>query len=340
MNYLQRAKWRIGYTRDQLKDYTANLFWSVSGKFNRPGALPSIKKVDVDGNTVVDAFWGEHLVETTQFKSPLQSKRQLRSRASIYPLFTEFVDLYGNHDGQVVLDYGCGPGNDLVGYSIYTKARKIIGIDISPKALRLAQHRLSLHRVDPARIELILSSDSLNSIPLDDESIDFMQCLGVLHHTSQPDALLREFHRILKPGAEARVMVYNRDSLWVHLFAAYQKLVLQNAFPGKNVYEVFHLTVDVEANGTGKCPIARCHNWEEFLQICENSGFQTEYVGGYLSDVELNSMKKYFQTALTDQRLDEEHRTFLGKLVMDRNGLPMYEGKHAGIGSVFKLVRK
>ena len=43
-------------------------------------------------------------------------------------------------------------------------------------------------------------------------SVDFLQCLGVLHHASHPEALLREFHRVLKPGGESRVMVYNREA--------------------------------------------------------------------------------------------------------------------------------
>jgi SAM-dependent methyltransferase len=258
----------------------------------------------------------------------------------LYPLFSDFVNLYGNHDGEVIMDYGCGPGNDLVGYSIYTHAQKIIGIDISEKALRLAQHRLSLHRVDPRRIRLIRSSDTTDAIPLDNDSVDFLQCLGVLHHTSHPEELLGELHRVLKPGGEGRIMVYNRDSVWLNLYAAYEKLIIQNAYPGKNAYDIFHLTVDVEADGTGKCPIARCHNWKEFSGICESIGFQTEYIGGYLSDVELNSMKKYLSTAMIDERLEQTHRGFLQALQMDRDGLPMYQGKHAGIGGVYKLIKK
>lgn len=341
MGILGRAKWRAGYEFGHARSGLESLFWSLTGIFSRPGPRPSIKHSNgAQDDTVVDGFWGEHVVEPTRFKSAWQSRRQLAWRASLYPLFTEFVNLYGHHDGQVVLDYGCGPGNDLVGYSIYTKARKVIGIDISEKALRLAQHRLSLHRVESERIELIQSSDTSEAIPLEDESVDFFQCLGVLHHTSHPEALLQEFHRVLKPGAESRVMVYNRDSVWVHLYAAYEKLVLQNAFPGKNVYEIFHHTVDVESDGTGKCPIARCHSWKEFSLICESSGFKTEYLGGYLSDVELNSMKKHFRQALRDERLDQEHRDFLNALTMDRRKLPMYQGKHAGIGGVFKLVKK
>ncbi len=340
MNLVKRAKWRAGYEILRAKSRFENLFWSFTGVFSRPGPLPAIRNLNGAETTTVDEFWGDHVVESTWFKSAWQSRRQLSWRASLYPLFTEFVDLYGQHEGEVVLDYGCGPGNDLVGYSIHSHARKIIGIDISERALRLAQHRLSLHRVETERLELIRSSDDSEVIPLEDESVDFLQSLGVLHHTSHPEALLREFHRILKPGGQARVMVYNRDSVWVNLFVAYERLVIQNAFPGKSVFDIFHLTVDLESDGTGKCPIARCHNWKDFSEICESSGFHTEYMGGYLSDVELDSMKGYLSKALTDERLGAEHRDFLNALTMDAKGLPMYQGKHAGIGGVFKLVKK
>ena len=340
MSYVERVKWRLSHELDQTRKQTAELFWSVTGKLNKPGPKPAIKRFHADGTTDVDSFWGEHTVDTTEFKSALQSKKHLVWRASLYPLFTEFMNLYGNHDGQVVLDYGCGPGNDLVGYSIYTNARKIIGIDISHKALQMAQYRLALHNVAPERIELIHSADTATTIPLEDESVDYLQCLGVLHHSSHPEALLREFHRILKPGAEARVMVYNRDSVWVHLYAAYEKLVLQGLFPGKTVYEVFHRTVDVDDDGTGNCPVARCHNWEEFSRVCEENGFRAEYLGGYHSDVELNSLAKYLQPALQDRRLPEEHREFLSSLTMDQNGFPIHEGKHAGLGGVYRLFKK
>lgn len=340
MSYVERIRWRLGYTLGNIKKQTAELFWSVTGKFNKPGPRPAIKKLEADNTTVVDEFWGEHIVDTTQFKSALQSKKHLEWRESIYPLFPEFMDLYGNHDGEVVLDYGCGLGNDLVGYAIYTNAEKIIGIDISARALQMAQHRLSLHNVDPHRIELIHSADTAVIIPLEDESVDYLQCLGVLHHSSYPAELLREFHRVLKSGAQARVMVYNRDSVWFHLYAAYERLVLQNAFPGRTIDKVFHLTVDTEADGTGKCPIARCYHWEEFSRVCEASGFRTEYLGGYHSDTELNSIKKYLRQAMQDERLAEEHRSFLAALVMDDRGFPIYQGRHAGLGGVYRLFKK
>ncbi len=49
--------------------------------------------------------------------------------------------------------YGCGPGNDLVGFLLWGHARQVIGIDISRKALELARRRLALHRIDGSQGE-------------------------------------------------------------------------------------------------------------------------------------------------------------------------------------------
>ena len=113
----------------------------------------------------------------------------------------------------------------------------------------------------------------------------------------------------------------------------------KNAFPGQNAYEVFHRTVDPEADGTANCPVARCYKWQHFAGLCETVGFRTEYLGGYLSEVELDSMKKHLRQALSDERLPQEHRSFLASLRTDDKGLPMYQGKYAGIGGVYQLIK-
>jgi ubiquinone/menaquinone biosynthesis C-methylase UbiE len=296
-------------------------------------ALP-IKEVESAGRNSVDNYWSRHTVNSQPFKSAAESEKYLEWRASVYPKFPELMQLYGNHDGEVVLDYGCGPGNDLVGFAIYTRAAKVIGIDVSPKALKLAGARLALHEVDPARIELILSSDSLKSVPLDDASVDYINCAGVLHHTTDPRPLLKEFYRVLKPGSRACVMVYNHDSLWLHLFTAYERMIVEGAFQGLTVEEAFARNTDgVE------CPIARCYKGEEFTAMCEAAGFSCEYAGGYLSDTELKSYRKHHRAALRDKRLADEHKRFISELVFDDEGLPRYQGKYAGIGGVYWLTK-
>ena len=280
----------------------------------------------------VDAYWNRHTVNSTPFTSAAESEHYLEWRFDQYPLFREFMDLWGKHDDEVLLDYGCGPGNDLAGFLLYTTAAKVIGIDISAKALALARDRLALHGVLPRRFELVQVSDQHPTIPLPDESIDYIYCEGVLHHTSHPLAILKEFWRTLKAGGKACVMVYNRDSLWFHLYTAYDSMIRRGQFPGLTVEEAFAKNTDGE-----RCPIARCYKEQEWLALCHEAGLKGEFVGGYLSLHELSLLQQLGTEAVNDKRLGDEHREFLRSLTYDSKGLPMYHGRHAGIGGVYNL---
>lgn len=244
------------------------------------------------------------------------------------------MHMYGEHDNELILDYGCGPGNDVVGFLLYTNARRVIGIDVSEKALSLASHRLGLHKIDPERVELIRSSDSIATIPLDDNAVDYIHCGGVLHHTSHPVSILREFYRVLKPGCCARVMVYNRNSVWFHLYVGYVKMIVESVFKGLDTEMAFSKTTDGEG-----CPIARVYTPESFTNMSDSLGFQSHFAGGYLSLLELRCLKRYRPTALEDRRLPDDHKEFLKHLTAEGNGYPIYKGKHAGEGGVYTLYK-
>src|SRR5947209_14505705 len=117
------------------------------------GAAPAVA-------TEVDSYWSRHTVNSKPFENASDSEEYLQWRNAQYPLFPRFMEMWGDHDGETVLDYGCGPGNDLVGFLIHSRAAKVIGIAVSPKALELARHRLELHKIERARVELIRTGDS------------------------------------------------------------------------------------------------------------------------------------------------------------------------------------
>src|SRR5712692_5246523 len=77
--------------------------------------------------TPVDEYWSRNTVNSTPFQSAEESEAYLKWRNDQYPLFPEFMTIWGDHTGQIVLDYGCGPGNDVTGYLLYSGARKVIG---------------------------------------------------------------------------------------------------------------------------------------------------------------------------------------------------------------------
>jgi SAM-dependent methyltransferase len=282
--------------------------------------------------TAVESYWDRHTVRARDFRSARASKRYLEWRFDEYPLFREFSGLWGSHDGDVILDYGCGPGNDLVGFAVHTRARRIIGLDVSQTALDLASRRLRLHDGARSRVELGLVSDSDPVIPLADGSVDHVNCQGVLHHTSTPEAILAEFARVLRPRGTATIMVYNRDSVWFHLWTAYERMIVEGGFDGLDVEAVFARSTDGP-----ECPISRCYRAEDFLAACRGAGFEGEYVGGYLSRHELRSLARAWTRALGDARVAAEHRDFLRELTFDFKGYPMHDGRHAGIGGTYRL---
>jgi len=318
------------------RDHAMTIARRVAGALSpsRRGSEASIpmKRPTAAEPTAVDSYWSSHTVRALHFRTRRGSERELERRFTEYPLFREFAGLWGEHDGEVVLDYGCGPGNDLTGLALYSGARRLIGMDISARALSLARRRLALHGIAHDRVELIQAADSDPSLPLSSDSFDYVQSLGVIHHASDPAAVLRELHRVLRPGGAGCVMVYNQASVWFHLYTAYERMIRERAFPGLDVHEAFARNTDGE-----RCPISRSYRSEEFAALCEEAAFDVEFVGGYLSRQELRSLKRSWAAAIADERLAREHRDFLRRLSFDPQNLPMHDGYHAGIGGVYRL---
>lgn len=297
-----------------------------------PNKTPRVPIIDVSSHiNKVEEFWTKHTVlDNQKLRSAAQSRKCLERRNSLYPLFTELMKLYDGYDNKVILDYGCGPGHDLIGYLLYGNPQRVIGLDISLTALRIAQHRLWLHKIQPERATLIKTSDVSPLIPLAENHIDHIFCEGVLHHTSHPLDILREFRRVLKPFGTATIAVYNKNSLWVHLNIAYGQQVLEGKHKELSAYQLFEKEADSGA------PIARLYSPKQFLDLCQEAGFDATFSGGFLSTSELAAWDAYWVKAINDERLDMEHRVFLYELTWDGK-YPKYQGRYAGIGGVYWL---
>jgi SAM-dependent methyltransferase len=296
------------------------------------GRAPDIVVKDDTGSTSVDEYWNKHTLHTRPFISPRESERYLHRRNAKYPMFPELMDLYGDHSGEVLLDYGCGPGDDVTGFLLWSKAAKVIGMDVSGKALSLLRHRLALHQVDLARVELIRITDASGKIPLADGSIDWIQCGGVLHHTTHPQQIVMEFNRVMKPGAEGRLMLYNRDSVMYHLWIAYVQLIVNNAFPGLTVDQAFTKSTDGP-----DCPVSDAWAPARVLKMIADAGLEGTFRGGYIRALEIDWWKTYGPGALAEPKLAEEHRQFIAELEPDEGGYPTWRGKYAGIGGVYTI---
>jgi len=117
--------------------------------------------------------------------------------------------------GKTCLDVGCGLGR--LSEICLGSAELVFGIDLSD-AVKEAARLIST----PSFIPIKGSGDG---IPLMDGSIDFVFCWGVLHHTKDPAATLRDLWRVLKPGGSLAIWVYQKNkpylrrSLLAHYFS-------------------------------------------------------------------------------------------------------------------------
>lgn len=327
------SPFRIQWYRKWWKIVSNRLFTLISS-LQKPGPPHSIKTVAGNRSTKIDEYWSEYTVYAPPFQSAFESRRNLEWRFEAHPLFKELSGLYGQHEKETILDYGCGPGNDITGFAIFTQAEKIIGMDISIKSLSIAAHRLSLHRVPTDRIELVQVSDAEPKISLPEDHVDFINCQGVLMHTSDPAHILKEFFRVLKPGGSACIMVYNQDSVWFHLYTAYEKMILNGEFAGLSLEDAFSRTTD-----GFDCPMARSYSPEQFIGMCEAAGFKCEYMGGYFTETELTSIKRHLNIAIDDARLPAVNKQFLTQLQFDAKGFPKYHGCYAGVSGVYRLSK-
>jgi SAM-dependent methyltransferase len=107
-----------------------------------------------------------------------------------YPLEYAF-HLLGDVQDKLVVDLGCGSGEEVV--PLRQRGARVIGIDISPHLIAIADERLRKHGVDA---ELRIAS--AYETHLLDESVDVVFCMSLLHHL-QLDCIKNEIRRILKP---------------------------------------------------------------------------------------------------------------------------------------------
>ena len=101
----------------------------------------------------------------------------------------------GIKPGFQVLDYGCGPGSYIAPLAkLVEESGKVYALDIHPLAIQKVQDIASKKRL--GNVETILS-DCQTGLP--DNTLDAVLLYDAFHHLSDPNGVLKELHRVLKP---------------------------------------------------------------------------------------------------------------------------------------------
>jgi len=104
-----------------------------------------------------------------------------------------------------VLEIGCGLGTD--GAQFAKAGADYTGVDLTEAAVNLARRRFELFNLSGD-----FKTADAEKLDFPDDSFDLVYSHGVLHHTPDTAAAIREIHRVLRPGGRAIVMLYHRNS--------------------------------------------------------------------------------------------------------------------------------
>jgi 2-polyprenyl-6-hydroxyphenyl methylase/3-demethylubiquinone-9 3-methyltransferase len=130
---------------------------------------------------------------------------EFRPLHEINPLRLEWINSRVPLSGKNVIDIGCGGG--VLSESMARKGAKVTGIDLSKKALKVADLH-SLESGVEVRYKLIAAEDMAAEEP---GQFDVVTCMEMLEHVPDPAAIVRAAATLVKPGGHVFFSTLNRN---------------------------------------------------------------------------------------------------------------------------------
>jgi 2-polyprenyl-3-methyl-5-hydroxy-6-metoxy-1,4-benzoquinol methylase len=112
--------------------------------------------------------------------------------------------------GRRVLEIGCGMG--LHSELMARAGAHVTAVDISDTSIEATRRRAEVRC-----LAIVTKQMDATRLEFPDETFDFVWSWGVIHHSSQTGRIVKEIHRVLKPGEDVRVMVYNLGGMSAYI---------------------------------------------------------------------------------------------------------------------------
>jgi ubiquinone/menaquinone biosynthesis C-methylase UbiE len=180
------------------------------------------------------------------------------------PWMADELDYAGAH-GRRVLDVGSGQGIDVARYAL--AGAEVTGVDLTPRHVELSRRHLEVLGL---RGEIV--QGDAESLPFGDAVFDRVSSNGVLHHTPDLPAALREIRRVLVPGGEARIIVYNRSSFHYWIAQVLERGILHRELLRERSMAGV-LSSGVERSSIGARPLVRVYSPRALRRHMRDAGF-------------------------------------------------------------------
>jgi ubiquinone/menaquinone biosynthesis C-methylase UbiE len=142
------------------------------------------------------------------------------------PYIHEFAQFTRYH-GKKVLEVGFGAGTD---FTQWLRAGAIAtGIDLTQEGVDNLTHRIGVYNLPPPQHIGVGDAENLK---FPDNTFDLGYSFGVLHHSPNTVKAISELVRVVRPGGDVKIMVYNRRCICA--FKYWVKYALLRGKPWKS----------------------------------------------------------------------------------------------------------
>lgn len=157
---------------------------------------------------------------------------EFRPLHQINPLRLGWINNIASVSGQRVLDVGCGGG--ILADSMARHGADVLGIDLSTKALRVAQ----LHALEAQTPNVKYREVSAEEIAVEQpNSFDIVTCMEMLEHVPDPASVVRACAALVKPGGWVFFSTIHRSAKAFLLAVVGAEYVLNMLPRGTHAYE-------------------------------------------------------------------------------------------------------
>lgn len=128
------------------------------------------------------------------------------TRQHTWDFCIDFINIIPNH--TICADLGCGNGRHLL--PLAKHAKKAVGFDISHNLLTITKETLKRYQI---RNTQLIQGDLVH-LPFKSNIFDNIIYIAALHNIKQKEnriQSLNEVYRVLKPGGQSLISVWNRD---------------------------------------------------------------------------------------------------------------------------------
>lgn len=132
---------------------------------------------------------------------------EFRPLHEINPLRLAWIETLVPINGKRVLDVGCGGG--ILADAMARKGASVLGIDLSTKALKVAQ----LHALEAQTEGVHYQEISAEALAAEQpQGFDVVTCMEMLEHVPDPASIVKACAALVKPGGHVFFSTINRNA--------------------------------------------------------------------------------------------------------------------------------